>query len=221
MAGLLCALVGFGLVVQVQQNRSGGLASLREDELVRILDDVTQRSEELEEQAAVLRSQRAELVTGSDTQRAAQLAAAERAEVQGILAGRLPAEGPGVVLTIREQDGPIPSLRLYNVLEELRNAGAEVVQLGALRLTASTYFADTEDGIEVDGTELAAPYRWLVIGDPETISTALNIPGGALASVRNEGGTAELATRELVEVTAVRELDPPRFATPVPVPDPG
>lgn len=220
MAGFLCALLGFAIVVQVQQNREEGLSSLRQDELVRILDDVTQRAEELEDQAAALRAQRADLVTGSDTQRAAREAAAQRAEVQGILAGRLPAEGPGVELVIRQPDEPIPALTLYNVLEELRNAGAEAVQVGDLRLTASSYFVDTPAGVEVDGTLLEAPYRWLAIGNPDTIIPALNMPGGALSRIRGATGSSVVEARELVEVTAVREIEAPTFATPVPAGEP-
>ena len=221
LAGLLCALLGFALVVQVRQNRSEGLAGLPQDELVRVLDEVTQRSEDLERQAATLRAQRSELVTGSDTERAAQEAAEERAAVQGILAGRLPAEGPGLVITVREPDERIPALVLYNILEELRNAGAEVVQVGDVRVTASTWFRDGPDGVEVDGTTLQAPYRWLVIGDPEVIVPALNMPGGALAQVRSESGEADVEVRETVEVTVVRELPEPRFATPAPQTDAG
>lgn len=219
MAGLLSALVGFALVVQVQQNRTDGFAGLRQDELVRLLDDTTRRSDELEREAASLRQERAALVTGSDTQRAAREAAEERAEVQGILAGRLPAEGPGISLVIHERDRVLPAHVLYNVLEELRNAGAEAVQLNDLRLTASTYAIDTPEGIEVDGTLLEAPYRWLVIGDPDTMTTALSIPGGALASVRNESGTTVLDTRSEVSIEATRTLEAPTYATPAPAPE--
>jgi uncharacterized protein YlxW (UPF0749 family) len=219
-AALLSALLGFALVVQVQQNRSEGLASLRQDELVRILDEVTQRSEELEQQASSLRAQRSELMTGSDTERAAREAAAARAEVQGILAGRLPAVGPGVELVIRQPREPIPALVLYNVLEELRNAGAEAVQVNDLRLTASSYFVDAGEGVVVDGTTLQPPYRWRVIGDPDTIIPALNMPGGAMAAVRNATGTTDLQAREEVAVSAVREVQTPRYATPVPAETP-
>lgn len=217
ITGLLCAMLGFGLVVQVQANRTDGLTTLRQDELVRLLDEVTRRGDELETQASSLRAQRTELVTGSDTERAAREAAAERSVVQGILAGEIPAQGPGVELTIDEPDDPIPAPVLYNVLEELRNAGAEAIQVGDRRLTASSYFIDTPDGVEVDGALLDPPYHWLAIGDPETITTALNIPGGALAAIRNASGTAELESRFLVEVTAVRDVRPPRYATPAPV----
>jgi uncharacterized protein YlxW (UPF0749 family) len=216
MAGLLCALLGFALVVQVRQTRSEGLANLPQDELVRVLDEVTQRSETLQRQAATLQGLRSELLTGSDTQRAARDAAQERATVEGILAGRLPAEGPGVELTIREPEDRIPALVMFNLLEELRNAGAEAIQLGDVRLTASTYFRDVADGIEVDGTTLHAPYHWLVIGDPEVITPALNVPGGALAQVRGATGATDLQTKDLVEVTAVRDLPAPTFATPAP-----
>lgn len=221
LAGLLCALLGFAFVVQVQQNRSDGLSSLRQDELVRILDEVTQRTEELEDQAAELRAQRAELATGSDTRRAAREAATERAAQQGILAGRLPAQGPGVLLTVRDPDRRVPALVLYNVLEELRNAGAEAVQVNDQRVTASTYVVDTVDGVSVDGTLLEPPYRWVAIGDPDVIIPALNMPGGALAVVRGSDGSSEVEARDLVQVTAVRDVEPPRFATPAPATDEG
>lgn len=222
LTGLLCAVLGFAVVVQVQANRSDGLASLRQDELVRILDDVTRSGEDLAAQLAALRTQRAELVNSSDTERAAREAAEERAIVQGILAGRLPAEGPGVELVIADPTGEVRAATLYNVLEELRNAGAEAVQLADLRLTASSYVVDATDGVVVDGTLLRPPYRWLVIGDPDTIATALGIPGGALAVVRTAGGTTSVLPRDVVEITAVRDVDTPEHATPVPAePDGG
>ncbi len=216
ITGLLCALLGFALAVQLQSNHDEGLSSLRQDELVRILDDVTRRGEELQDQLTTLRAQRNDLVTGSDTERAAREAAAQRAQVEGILAGELPAVGPGIEVVVHDGDSPIPAPVLYNLLEELRNAGAEAIQLGDLRITASSYVVDTATGVEVDGVVLQAPYRWLVIGDPETMTTALNIPGGALAAVRNAGGTVDVATPDQVEVSAVRSITPPKYATPAP-----
>jgi uncharacterized protein YlxW (UPF0749 family) len=216
LAGLLCALLGFALVVQVQQNRSEGLAGLSQDELVRILDEVTERTDDLEQEAAALRSQRAELVTGTDTERAAREAAEERATVQGILAGTLPAQGPGVELVLREPEEHLDALLLVNVLEELRNAGAEAIQLEDVRITASSYIVDTPDGVEVDGVELTAPYRWVAIGDPDTIIPALQMPGGAFASIRAATGTATVRALDEAVVDAVRAVVVPEHATPAP-----
>ncbi|MBC7289758.1 MAG: DUF881 domain-containing protein [Actinotalea sp.] len=214
---LLAALLGFALVVQVQQHRDDGLGSLRQDELVRVLDEVTRRGEELESEVVALRAQRAELVTGADTELAAREAAEQRALVQGILAGRLPAVGPGVRIVLGVTDRAIPPLTLYNVLEELRNAGAEAVQVNDVRLTASSYFVEGPEGVVLaDGETIRPPYVWLAIGDPSTMSSALQIPGGAMAQVRGVGGTTTVTEVDELEVSATRDPVAPRFATPVP-----
>ena len=84
---------------------------------------------------------------------------------------------------------------LYNVLEELRNAGAEVIQLGELALTASCYFVGTPTGIEVDGSLLKSPYRWVAIGDPETITTRSTSRAARWPGRAQLGGTTELSLR--------------------------
>jgi uncharacterized protein YlxW (UPF0749 family) len=216
LAGLLCGLLGFALVVQVRQNQVEGLANLPQGELVRILDQANERTEELQREAAALDATRDELLSGSDQQQAALEAAIAAAETQGILSGRLPATGPGIELVISDPDREIPALTLFNVLEELRNAGTEAVQLNDQRLVASSHFVDTPDGVEVDGELVEPPYRWVAIGDPDTLGPALEIPGGALSAVRNNGGDGTPRAQPEVQVTATRAVREPRFATPVP-----
>ncbi|MDO8120595.1 DUF881 domain-containing protein [Isoptericola sp. b490] len=218
IAGVLCAILGFGLVAQVRETHADDLSSLSQDELVRLLDEVTKRTDSLEQQAVALRSQRADLVTGADSERAALEAAAKRATVQGILAGRLPAQGPGVRLVLTEPGPHLSATLLVDVLEELRNAGAEAIQIDRSRITASSYILDTADGVEIDGVALRAPYVWLVIGDPNTLVPALEMPGGALASVRGDGGGTNLETMKHVVVDAVREPPSDHYATPAPSP---
>jgi len=216
LAAFLCALLGFAVVVQVRQTNIEGLSVLRQSDLVRILDETTQRATQLERESAALEQTRQELLTGSDQQQAALDAARQAATTVGILSGRLPAVGPGIELTITEPTGSVPALTLFNVLEELRNAGAEAVQLGDLRLVASSHFVDTADGVEVDGVTISPPYRWIAIGDPLTMGPALEIPGGAMAAVRNAGGRGSSVARDRVEVSATREIPSPEFATPAP-----
>ena len=216
LAGLLCGLLGFALVAQVRQTQVEGLASLPQAELVRILDQANQRTEELEREASALEATREELLTGTDQQEAALEAARQAAVTQGILSGRLPARGPGMELVISDPDRRVPALTLFNVLEELRNAGAEAVQLNDLRIVASSYFVDTAQGVEVDGVVVEPPYRWVAIGDPDTLVPALEIPGGAMSSIRTSGGSGTPRPRDEVEVAATRDVPEPRFATPVP-----
>jgi uncharacterized protein YlxW (UPF0749 family) len=85
----------------------------------------------------------------------------------------------------------------------------------AVRIVASTSFLDSGDAVLVDGARLTGPYLLTVIGDPQTMKTALNIPGGVVASVGNAGGTVIPQERNAVEVSAVRRADSLQYARPV------
>jgi uncharacterized protein YlxW (UPF0749 family) len=214
LIGVLCAALGFALVVQVRQSGQDELASLRQDDLVRLLDEVTQRAEQLDDEVARLQQSRDELASGTGRAQAAQELAEQRAASEGILSGRLPAQGPGVEIQIVDATDKLEASHLFNVLEELRNAGAEAVQVNGVRLVTSSSFVDGRDGIQVDGQRIDSPYRWVAIGDPATLDRALEIPGGALATVRTQGATATTERSEEVTVDATRRLAEPRYARP-------
>ncbi|WP_418608318.1 DUF881 domain-containing protein [Georgenia sp. SUBG003] len=162
---------------------------MRQDDLVRLLDELTQRNADLTDEQEELRQDLAELRSSTTSRQAAQEAAEVQARARGILAGTLPVHGPGVRVTIDDPSGGVRAQVMVTILEELRNAGVESVELSGQRLTASSWILDDPDGgVVVDGAAVAPPYEWLAIGDPKTLSVALDIPGGALASVRNAGG---------------------------------
>jgi len=219
LAGVLCAALGFALVVQVRQNDESSLSDLSQADLVRILDETTTRGDALATEVNGLRRERDQLVSGSDKRQAALDALRRSAETQGILAGRLPAQGPGVVVRLTEPSGQITPATMLNMLEELRNSGAEAIDLNGSRVTASSAFAGIPGAVTLDDRRLTAPYVWTVIGDPDTIATALQIPGGAMAAVRSNGGDGDVQRKDEVEVTSVRVLDAPSYATPVPASD--
>lgn len=216
LAGVLCALLGFALVVQVRQNDDSALSGLRQSELVRILDETTERGDQLRREVAELRGERDDLASGSDRQAAAIDSLRRSAITQGILSGRLPAQGPGVRVTLLDPDGDLQPVTMLNMLEELRNAGAEAIQLNDQRVTASSAFTGTRGRVVLDGVELTQPYVWLAIGDPSTLSIALQIPGGAMATVRGTGANGTVDEQDEVAITALRRLPEPSFATPAP-----
>ncbi len=220
LIAVLCAVLGFALVAQVRVTRGDSLSSLRQEDLVRLLDEITQRNEQLTGERDQLLSDRAELLSGEDSRRVALEAARQRAVVTGVLAGTLPVEGQGITMRVTDPQAEVPALTLFHVLEELRNAGAEAVELSGRRLTASSWFVDAPGGVIVDDVVLKPPYVWKAIGNSQTLAVALDIPGGALAAIRNAGGEALVVQEDLVEITAVREIEEPEFATPAPVPSP-
>lgn len=228
---VLLGLLGFAAVVQVRSTQDDGLlASARQEDLVQILDDLTSRSLRLRQEISTLTTTQERLTTGSGQDEAAVAEARRRAQVLGILAGTVAARGPGVLVTIDDPENEITAEVLLDALEEMRDAGAEAIQLEGsvdpstntagsgqtVRVVAATSFVDAGDrgGVEVDGTLLQPPYRFVVIGDPATIGAALAIPGGVIDHVEQSGGRAVVVRRESVLVGALRPLDRPRYARP-------
>lgn len=233
---VLLGLLGFAAAVQVRSNQDDGvLASARQEDLVRILDDLTSRSLRLRQEVTTLTDTRERLTSGSGQEEAAVAEARRRAQVLGVLAGTVAARGPGVLLTVSDPDHQVTADVLLDALEEMRDAGAEAVQIEGsvdpasntpaegqtVRVVAATSFVDAGDagGVEVDGTLLLPPYRFVVIGDAATISAALAIPGGVVDNVAQRGGRAAVTRRESVLVGALRPLDRPRYARPADEPN--
>lgn len=223
LVGVLCAALGFALAVQVHTTRSQpGLAGARQEDLVRILDDLTACGERLSAEADTLRATRDRLAAGGDQSNAAIDEARQRAATLGILAGTAPATGSGVVLTVTDPQSTVRSDVLLDALEELRDAGAEAVAISGVRVGASTYLVDRDGGIEVDGRVLRSPYVFEVIGDASTLAAAMDIPGGVLDTVRRRpGAAATVDQRQRVDITALRPLPSPRYARPAADPNAG
>ncbi len=201
----LCLLLGFAVGAQVKSNRADTtFASARQDELVGILSDVSERSDRLRGDIRDLENTKANLERDGQGQTALE-EARRRATSYGILAGTLPATGPGIELFIDDPGRRVRASVLLDTVQELRDAGAEVLQVNDVRAGVDTYFLDAPGrGVDMDGRRLDPPYRLLVIGDPHTLATALNIPGGVMKTLKNAGANGLISQREKVAIRAVR-----------------
>jgi uncharacterized protein YlxW (UPF0749 family) len=222
LAALLCAVLGFGLAVQARQIHSQGLQSLRQADLVSLLNTVTDRSNRLEAETRTLQDLRDQLRSGTDRSAAAQAAARQRLDVLGVLAGTAAATGPGIRLSIRDPSDAVTAAILLDTLQELRDAGAEAVQVGSVRVVASTAFVDDPGGrgVRVDDSLVNPPYEFLAIGDSATLAAALGIPGGVLEVLRQKGATGTVTQVDSLTVGALRRAPTAQYARPAPAAPP-
>jgi uncharacterized protein YlxW (UPF0749 family) len=219
---VLLALLGFAVAVQLKAGGSDKeLSSARPEDLVRILSDLDSQQERLRDEISDLEDTQRQLDSGAQGRDAALAEARKRADELGILAGTRPADGPGLLIELVQGTDAIKSETVLDAVEELRGAGAEAMQIAAaggpaVRIVASTYFTDAPEGgrLVVDGTTLAAPYTITVIGGPDTMRTALNIPGGVVDSVRQHGGTVSVREADPVHVTALHTAGALQYAKP-------
>lgn len=171
--------LGFGLAVQVASNSDGdsALRGARQEDLVRILDELDSRTQRLEDEKQGLEDQRTELENSSNQAEEARKQTVEKQKQLGILAGTVAAQGPGITLTIDDAKGTVKADMLLDAIQELRAAGAEAIQVNGVRVVAGTYLADSGGGVKVDGNKITQPYRFKVIGKPQDLEPAAEHSG--------------------------------------------
>ncbi|MDG5803479.1 DUF881 domain-containing protein [Streptomyces ossamyceticus] len=205
--------LGFGLAVQVASNNDdSALRGARQEDLVRILDELDDRTQRLEEEKQGLEDQRTELENSSDQAEEARKQTVEKERELGVLAGTVAAQGPGITLTINDTKGTVEADMLLDAIQELRAAGAEAIQVNGVRVVASTYLTDSGKGISVDGNKITQPFRFKVIGNPQDLEPALNIPGGVVQTLEKEQATVTVERADKIVVDALRAAKRPDYA---------
>ncbi|MFJ9818914.1 DUF881 domain-containing protein [Streptomyces sp. NPDC101151] len=214
IVALLLFGLGFGLAVQVASNSDSdsALRGARQEDLVRILDELDDRTQRLEDEKQGLEKQRQELQSSSDQAAEARKQTAEKEKQLGILAGTVAAEGPGITMTIEDTKGTVKADMLLDAIQELRAAGAEAIQVNGVRVVASSYFTDSGKSVSVDGNKINAPYRFKVIGKPQDLEPALNIPGGVVQTLEKEQATVTVDRSSKIVVDALRHAKQPDYA---------
>ncbi len=112
--------------------------------------------------------------------------------------GLVEVSGPGVEVAV---SGPVSALDLQDLINELRNAGAEALALNGQRLVA--WSAISTDGffIVADGQAVQSPYRFQAIGDDAALQAALERPGGVVSLLRQAEGGPTISVRRTDKLT--------------------
>ncbi|MFF8967159.1 DUF881 domain-containing protein [Streptomyces globisporus] len=205
--------LGLGLAIQVRSTSDdSALRGARQEDLVRILDEVDDRTQRLEDEKQRLDDQRTELENSSDQAEDARKQTLEKERQLGILAGTVAAQGPGITLTITDPARAVAPDMLLDALQELRAAGAEAIEVNGVRVVANTYFSGDAGEVQVDGKKIEAPYEFAVIGKPQDLEPALNIPGGVVQTLEKEQATVLVERSDDIVVDALRPAQRPDYA---------
>jgi uncharacterized protein YlxW (UPF0749 family) len=194
----ICLVLGLMLVVQLRSQNDARQALQQEDweyAVVDLIDNNARLRDEIDELEAQLAELRQE---GSSTAILESLV--NEANQLRIANGLVEASGPGIEV---EVGGPITVLDLHDLINEVRNAGAEALALNGRRLV--TWSAINTDGtyVTVDGQTIQPPYRLEVIGNGESLETALLRPGGLVELLErlDERITITVLRREKLTLT--------------------
>ena len=174
-------LIGLLLVGQLRsQARPTEITSLPAQELSELIDTLSGRNRELRTALADLRETLREYrVAGSQGQSALEVSREDLRRITAF-AGLAAVEGQGLVL---EVDGELDAIALNDLINELRNAGAEAIAVDEVRITHRSVAVQGARSLVVDGFEIGQRFTLSAIGSPQGLLSALERPGGVIAQL--------------------------------------
>jgi uncharacterized protein YlxW (UPF0749 family) len=220
LAVVLCLVLGIAIVTQARQTRTGdSLDTARPADLLVLLDSLRQREATLNSEVNDLQNTLNSLQASGNTDQAAIQSAQAKLAALSILTGAVGATGRGVTLTIDDPGPGVAPEALLDVINELRAAGAEAIEVNdahdSVRVGVDTWVVGTPGSLTIDNRSLSPPYSILAIGDPPTLAAAMNIPGGAEDSIKRVGGRMSVQQGDRLDVTTLRQPKPHQYAQPV------
>lgn len=216
VVAVLLALLGFGAVTQVRVNETDdSYAGLRQQDLIDVLSALAVTRQRTEDEVTRLEDVRDRLRDDTGRRQAALEEAQDQLDDLGVLAGLVPATGPGIRVTITEVDGTVTLPSLLDTLQELRASGAEAIQVnGTVRVVAQSAFTEIEGGFQIDGEIVSGPYVIDVIGEPSTLAGAIDFQLGPADQLAEDGAETKVEELSSIDIEAVREPEPDEFAVP-------
>jgi uncharacterized protein YlxW (UPF0749 family) len=221
-AAVMLFLVGATGAMQIHINAAGDTyASARREDLIQLLDGVGTESRRLEGEIAQLEQTRSDLQSGADTQRVARQEAEKHLSELSILAGTAPAEGPGIRMRITDPKTAVDAGVLLDAVEEMRDAGAEVIEVNnTIRVVASTWFGSDDRGLVIDGKPVSRPITFEVIGEPHDLEEAARFRGGIVSEITGPriGGQVEIKQERRVVIESLHTPSEDQYAHPASAP---
>jgi uncharacterized protein YlxW (UPF0749 family) len=205
---LVAVLLGVLVVGQLRaQAGVPGLSGLSATELTQLIANLSTGNDRLRDEIAALTRQEANLSAARDRgETTVDELTADLVRIRA-WAGLTAVSGPGITITVR---GSIGGDGVEDLLNELRNAGAEALAVDQVRMVSGIVVAGPPGGLSVANTPIAAAFEIRAVGNPQVLAGTLTRNGGVIAQVHATYPDAELT------VTPVEGLTLPPTDRPLP-----
>jgi uncharacterized protein YlxW (UPF0749 family) len=191
-------LIGLLLVGQLRsQARPTEISSLPAQELSQLIETLSDRNRELRTGLADIREQLREYrAAGSRGQSALEVTREDLRRITAF-AALAPVQGQGIIL---EVEGRLDAIALNDLINELRNAGAEAMAVDSIRITHRSVATQGPTALVVDGFEVGERFSLTAIGSPQGLLATMERPGGIISQLE-QFISATIVARQSEQIT--------------------
>ena len=216
--GILCCILSIAISIQFKTiNDSNSTVSqtltgneLR-DQVLKWKEKYDKASKDLEKSEKKLEEIRLQATKNDEN----ALDKETKIKQDNILLGLTDVTGSGIVITLKDNNtvkrsniSPLDNIELYlvhagdlvEVVNALRNAGAEAISINGQRITNYTSIYCAGNVVVVNGEKISSPVEIKAIGSPELLYGSITIPGGYLELMEDTGVMVEVKKTDNISI---------------------
>jgi len=178
----MAILLGLLVMIQLRAQQAGtGLETQSSQDLTLLIANLTTRNDQLRGEAADIQRQLDAIAAANA--RGETSVGRLRGDLERVRtwSGEDAAAGPGVRVLL---SGRVPAGAISELVNELRNAGAEAIAIGGVRVAAGTIVAGPVGALSIGNTALGSRIEVLAIGNPAALTGGLTRAGGLVAQLQ-------------------------------------
>mgnify|MGYP003289284102 CR=1 FL=1 len=139
----------------------------------------------------------------------------EQIKLDNTILGLTDVTGNGIIITLKDNNNvkrstlnPLENIELYlvhagdlvEVVNALRNAGAEAISINGQRITNYSSIYCAGNVVVVNGEKISSPVEIKAIGSPELLYGSITIPGGYLELMEETGVVVNVKKSENITI---------------------
>jgi uncharacterized protein YlxW (UPF0749 family) len=196
---VVAGILGLLAIGQLRgQAGAPGLAALTSTELTQLIANLSAGNDRLRDELGDLTRQEQKLTDARDRGQTTVGDLTTDLDRIRAWAGLTPVTGQGISILIT---GPIGGDGVEDILNELRNAGAEAIAVDAVRVVTGTVVAGAPGALSVENDALGSTFEIRAIGSPQILTGTLTRTGGVIAEVTATYAGAQLSVTPLDSMT--------------------
>ena len=194
-------LIGLLIVGQLRsQARPTEISSMSAQDLSTLIETLSDRNRELRTALSDAQEQIREYRLAEEQGQSALDVSREDLRRIDAFSGQSSVNGQGIVLDV---SGAVDAIAVNDLLNELRNAGAEAIAVGGVRVVTGVVVIGPAGEATVEGVTLGDVFELEAIGAPDKLTGSLTRSGGVIAQL------AATLPDVVVTVTPVDRLELP------------
>ena len=210
--GILCLILTFAITVQLRvsslsesESSQTKITDKLKDEIFRLNDENVKLAEKFQNTTSELDDARNQAAQNDSSSKDTS----ELIKKYTIVSGKTDVTGQGIIIKYKPSDNEAKAdmvKDLRDIVNEIKNAGAEAIEINNQRIVGTTATEMVKNKIEINDTEVSENFIIKAIGDSNLMYSGLIRPGGTIENIKESGVSIEINSENAIKINKYNEI---------------